>query len=131
MNAKQYVSILEESLIGTLKDYKTDPSDIIFQQDGDPKHTSGLARNWLASKHIDMASHPAQSPDMSIIEHAWNEVDRQLRARFPLPKNVEELWEVLQEEWASLDIGYITSLYESMPRRVAAVIETKGGHTRY
>ena len=52
MDAKQYISILEESLLGTLKNFKKEPSEIIFQQDGDLKHTSRLAKNWLASKHI-------------------------------------------------------------------------------
>lgn len=68
---------------------------------------------------------------MSIIEHAWNEVDHHIRARFPLPHNLEELWGALQEEWAKLDINYIRRLYESMPRRVATLIKAKGGYTRY
>lgn len=131
MNAKQYCAILEESLLGTLADYKMEPSQIIFQQDGDPKHTSGLAKSWLTKHNIDVAAHPAQSPDMNLIEHAWDQVDCQLRARFSLPSNLKQLWEVLQEEWAKLDIDYIQKLYESMLRRVAAVIETRGGHTRY
>lgn len=91
MNAKQYVAILEESLLGTLEDYKKKPSEIIFQQYGNPKHTSGLAKSWLADHDFDVASHPAQSPDMNIIEHAWKQVDHQLHARFPLPSNLEQL----------------------------------------
>jgi hypothetical protein len=131
MNATQYCNILDQSLLGTLQDYKTDTSQILYQQDGDPKHTSKLARAWFKDHNIELAAHPAQSPDMNPIEHAWDHVDRQIRARYPRPANIEELWEALQEEWAKLDVEYIRKLYESMPRRVAAVVEAKGGHTKY
>jgi len=83
MNAEQYCQILEESLLGTLRDYEKQPSDINFQQDGDPKHTSKLAHAWLASHHIDIAAHLAQSPDMNPIKHAWDYLDHQIRARYP------------------------------------------------
>lgn len=36
MDAAQYCRILQESLLGTLSDYSLDPSNIVFQQDGDP-----------------------------------------------------------------------------------------------
>ncbi|KAJ7114775.1 hypothetical protein C8R44DRAFT_582061, partial [Mycena epipterygia] len=40
MNAIQYCQILQEALLGTLSDYSLAPESIVFQQDGDPKHTS-------------------------------------------------------------------------------------------
>ena len=131
MNAVQYCDILTESLLGTLEDYSTSVSAIIYQQDNDSKHTSRRARAWFSDHGFTMASHPAQSPDMNPIKHTWDYVDRQLRKQYPRPSNVDELWAALQEEWAKLDVGYIRSLYESMPRRVEALLEAKGGHTRY
>ena len=38
-----------------------------------------------------------------------------LRSRNPLPKNLDELWEALQEEWYHIDQAYIDKLYDSMP----------------
>jgi hypothetical protein len=47
MDAKQYVSILEESFLGSLDDRKIKPKNIIFQQDNNSKHTSKLAQKWF------------------------------------------------------------------------------------
>jgi hypothetical protein len=44
MNAVQYVNILERGLLGTLDDHEIDRRSIYFQQDNNPKHTSGLAK---------------------------------------------------------------------------------------
>ncbi|TFK29620.1 hypothetical protein FA15DRAFT_547227, partial [Coprinopsis marcescibilis] len=70
-------------------------------------------------------------PDQNIIEHAWDEVDRQIRRREVQPRNIEELWVALQEEWAGLDIAYIRRLYDSIPRRIDALFEAKGAYTKY
>ncbi|KAI0323332.1 hypothetical protein GY45DRAFT_1264765 [Cubamyces sp. BRFM 1775] len=68
---------------------------------------------------------------MNIIEHVWNELDRRVRTRNPLPCNCEELWAALQEEWYRLDTTFILKLYDSLPRRVAALKAAHGHHTRY
>ena len=47
------------------------------------------------------------------------------------PKNLVELEARLKEEWARIPSIQIQELIGSMPRRVAAVIEAKGGHTSY
>lgn len=68
---------------------------------------------------------------MNLIEHAWNALDKQLHRRDHLPTSEDELWEVLQEEWAKLDIEYVRKLYMSMPRQVACLKDAKGGYTKY
>lgn len=68
---------------------------------------------------------------MNIIEHAWEELDRRLRARAVLPRNTDQLWEILQEEWANLDMDYINSLYDSFTRRVQALHDAEGHYTKY
>ncbi|KAG1795811.1 uncharacterized protein HD556DRAFT_1219161, partial [Suillus plorans] len=70
-------------------------------------------------------------PDMSIIEHVWDYLDRRVRTRTPLPRNCTELWEALVEEWGRVEEKYITKLYESMPERIKALLDAKGGHTKY
>ena len=107
MNAIQYCDILKESLLGTLEDYSTDSSNIILVQDNDPKHTSKLATKWFEDHVIEVLDWASSSPDMNIIEHAWDEVDKCLHARTPLSRNLDELWDVLVEEWAKLDISYV------------------------
>jgi len=43
----------------------------------------------------------------------------------------EDLVAAVQEEWAKLDMAKVNSLIESMPRRLQAVIDAKGGSTKY
>jgi hypothetical protein len=44
----------------------------------------------------------------------------------PLLHNLDELWAALQEEWAKIDMGTINTLYESMPRPMAALAKANG-----
>ena len=131
MDAKKYCAILEESLLGTLRDYDIPPRRFIFQQDNDRKHTSRLATRWFEDHNIILLPWPSSSPDMNIIEHVWDELERRVRRRNPLPRNVDELWAALQEEWYGLDPEYIRRLYDSLPRRVQALKDAHGLHTRY
>ena len=74
---------------------------------------------------------PAQSPDLNPIENLWDELERQVRAHTPLPKNREDLWEILQEEWLNFDTNKYQNLIDSMLRQIAAVIQSKGHPTKY
>jgi hypothetical protein len=83
MDGPAYVRILKEGLLGTLKDYGmkcTGKYGYIFQQDNDPKHTSHVVSEFLAKKKIKKLPWPPSSPDMSIIEHVWDQIDRRVRA---------------------------------------------------
>ncbi|KAI0245576.1 hypothetical protein BJV78DRAFT_1137559, partial [Lactifluus subvellereus] len=64
-------------------------------------------------------------------EHVWDQLDASIHARCPLPHNSREMWSALQEEWANFSMEALHKLYESMPHRVAALVEAKGSHTKY
>jgi hypothetical protein len=42
-----------------------------------------------------------------------------------------ELWRRVEVEWYNIPVQVRIGLIESMPRRVAAVLEAKGGYTKY
>jgi hypothetical protein len=44
---------------------------------------------------------------------------------------MRELWERVDKEWNEIEPEVCQNLIESMPRRVEAVIQAKGGYTKY
>ena len=52
MDGDLYLQILKDELQKTLEYYSLNPSDIIFQQDNDPKHTCRLVKNWLEEQEF-------------------------------------------------------------------------------
>lgn len=68
---------------------------------------------------------------MNIIEHVWDYLDKMVRTRNHRPRNRDELWLALLDEWNKIDIQYIRNLYESMPVRVEVLKAAKGWYTKY
>ena len=46
-------------------------------------------------------------------------------------KGVLELWKRIGAKWGMIEIEECQRLIECMPRRLGAVIQAKGGHTKY
>ena len=63
---------------------------------------------------------PAYSPDMSPIEHVWNDLDRRVRQSVPVPANIQQLCLAIEEEWENIPQATINSLTSSMQSRCRA-----------
>jgi len=131
MGADLYTRILDDDLQASLDFYNKSSGDIIFQQDGDPKHHSKLAQAWFKDHDIQVLLWPAQSPDLNPIEHLWDYIKRRLGEYGEDPKGILELWERIEKEWAKIPASVCQNLIESMPRRIQAVLKAKGGNTKY
>jgi hypothetical protein len=70
---------------------------------------------------------PAQSPDLNIIEPLSSVLETRVRNRFPFLTSLKQLDGVLQEEWYKIPLETVQNLYESIPRRNAAMLKAKGG----
>ncbi|GFY28029.1 transposable element Tcb2 transposase [Trichonephila clavipes] len=105
----------------------------VFQDDNAPVHTSRCVQTWL-HEHDDEVEHLTwcpQSPDLNIIEPLWGYLENKVRVRFPPPRTLFELETVLHEEWVQIPMNFVQDLYFSIPRRMEAVIQAKGGPTPY
>ncbi|GFX04594.1 transposable element Tcb2 transposase [Trichonephila clavipes] len=97
----------------------------ISQQDNARPHTAKVAQDFL--RHFKTHPWPACSPDLSLVEHAWDRLKRQM----PSCHSVHDLELAVQDLWAHLPQDNIRCLINSMPDRVAACIAAGGGRTCY
>jgi hypothetical protein len=107
-------------------------NDAVFQDDSVPIDTAGSVQSWF-EKHECELQHlrwPLRSPHLSIIERLWSVLEARMRNRFPPPTSLKQFEGVLLEEWYKIPLKTVQNLYESIPRRTAAVLKAKGGPTR-
>ena len=105
----------------------------ILMQDGSPCHQAHPNSAWFAEKHdIKVLPWPGQSPDQNPIEQLFAILKWEV-AKLPPATNREELKLRILQGWRNLgrrrDI--LRNLCNSMPRRVAALLDSQGGPTKY
>ncbi len=72
---------------------------------------------------------PSISPDLNPIEYLWGILKRKVEER--KVSNIHQLHDVVMEEWKRTPVATCEALVNSMPKRVKAVLENNGGHTKY
>lgn len=74
-----------------------------YYQDGNaPSHRTGVMKAFLAQEGIQWLPWPTQPPDINVTEHKWNELDRQIQKRDPSPNMMQQLCDVVKEEWDAI-----------------------------
>jgi len=83
-------------------------------------------REWITTHGV-----APQSADLNPIEHLCHHLKTRLRDYERPPSGIVELWERAQKEWNDIPASVCQNLGESMPRRIQAVLQAKGGYTKY
>ncbi|GFX14571.1 transposable element Tcb1 transposase [Trichonephila clavipes] len=81
----------------------------IFQQDNARPHKARAAKDFL--RHLQTFLWPAHSPDLSPVEHMWD----QLRRQMPLCHSVHDLELAVQDLWAQLPQDNIRQCFSKHP----------------
>ena len=107
----------------------------IFLQDGDPSQNSKRARDTWEALGYSMFSIPPRSPDLNPIENTFHLIGKKLK-KDAIEMNLEqETYEQfvrrVKKTVLNFDQGIIDKTIASMPRRIAAVIKSKGQRTKY
>lgn len=132
MNLPRYqTQALEGGLLDFYAFMKALKGSVLFQQDNTSSHKSKSTKKWLTRHHIPLLFHPPSSPDLNPIEPAWHELKTRLRALPHPPNIVDALKHAVQQAWNELLLDDIEKHIRGMLDRVNAVLEAKGGHTRF
>ncbi|GFT17387.1 transposable element Tcb1 transposase [Trichonephila clavipes] len=104
---------------------------VIFQQNNARPHVARIVQRFFVNHQIELLPWPARSPDLSPIENMWSMVVQKLTQITPAAATPDQLWQRVEAAWSAVPQEHILSLFELMPRRVAAVIASNGGYSGY
>ncbi|KAJ1303772.1 hypothetical protein OPQ81_008195 [Rhizoctonia solani] len=125
------MQILEDEFLQSLEHLGMDSDEVIYMHDNATPHKAKITLKWLEEHGIECLEWPANSPDLNPIENLWAELKRKLGEYKEPPNGILELWERVQAVWDQFAPAYCQKLIESMPRRMALVLEKKGKPISY
>ena len=76
--------------------------DNVCQRDHARCHVARVCQDFLNQNHIRVLPSSALSPDLSPIEHLWDELGRRVRHRQHPPETLQELRDALVNEWNNI-----------------------------
>lgn len=128
VNAAKYQQILENSLLPSVEKLNI-VENYIFQQDGAACHTAKTTKKWFGDHNVNVLSWPSNSPDLNVIETVWHKMKQSLRNN--PQRTLPELKAKIEQIWNAFSPEQCRSLIESMPKRIRAVIKSKGDVTPF
>ena len=93
-------------------------------------HVARICRQFLNRNNVNVLPWPELSPDMNPFEHIWDYFGRKIRARGKV-HNLRDLENASIQQWNNIPNVVIRRYVMSMRGRLAAYINSRGGHTRY
>ncbi|GFX73698.1 transposable element Tc1 transposase [Trichonephila clavipes] len=128
LNGQRYISeVLEPVVLPYLQGLAT----AIFQQDNALPHVARIVQSFFVNHQIELFLWPARSPDLSPIDNMWFMVAQRLTQITPPAATPDQLWQRMEAASSAVPLEHIQKLFESMPRRVSAVIINNGGNYVY
>ncbi len=100
-------------------------SDGYFQQDNASCHKAQIISDWFLEhdNEFTLLKWPPQSPDLNLIEHLWDVVEREIHIMDVQPANLQQLRDAVMSIWTKISEECFQHLVESMPRRIKAVLK--------
>ena len=124
-----------DDLVDVWQEVEDTIGDPIIEQHGAKIHTTRDTRAWFAGNNIHVMEWPSNFPDLNPIEHCQQRLQEKLHQPFP---NIHQnkggpdtvcrcLAEALNVVCTpDIEGDFLESLWESIPRRVATILDAKG-----
>jgi transposase len=111
ITGEAYEKILKDHLLPFIQ--SLDSSKLwVFQDDNARPHRAGRVEQFKQDNDVLSLPWPPQSPDLNPIENLWDELERRVRKRENIPRNKDDLFAALEEEWYQIDIGHQENRYK-------------------
>lgn len=131
-NAAAFEDIVDSVVIPYALDGPFADGLYYLQHDRSPIHMARSVKHLLDERGVMVIEWPPQGADMNIIENVWGAMKKSLSSRQLQGGSRDALWQAVEEEWQRLRAtDFAARLFESIPRRVAAVVSAKGDFTKY
>ena len=127
MRGPRYTEVIRDHLVPFMKSHGT----TVFMQDGAPCHRVRTVKDIIRVNGWTMIDWPGNSPDLNPIENLWNFIKDKLEELYLT--NLPDLKREILKYWVMVlnDTDYCQKVVASMPRRLQAVIDAGGSHTKY
>jgi hypothetical protein len=127
MDGPFYVKILQDQLLPAVR--RMYRRNWRLQQDNNPKHTSRVAKEFIAENGINVIDWPFNSPDLNPIENMWQIIKNNVEKW--MPQNINELKRFLVEEWEAIPQETVNNLIFSMKNRCESILAKNGDRIPY
>ena len=99
--------------------------NLILQQDNARPHVARVCQDFLTNNNTAPLAWSPYSPDLTPIEHMWDELDRRVRKCRnppppPPPATLAQLRNALIDEWNNIPMRTVNALVNSVQRRIRA-----------
>ena len=128
--AVDFIEVVYDAVLCHYYYHHDNPEELILMEDGAPVHRSNLPKQWREAIGLTKLTWPANSPDLNPIENIWKICKDKVQSGIR-PKNKEEMFEAVKLAWDEIPQDFFLTLLESMPARIKAVVDNKGGSTRW
>ena len=129
VNAAKYQEVLAEVGMKQFLRHHPHPS-VEFMEDGAPAHCAKSTKEWHRRNGVRLfQGWPGNSPDLNPIENLWSQMKHLQRTKRATSK--EAIKKIVRKVCNAIAPEYLEKLYESLPRRMQAVIESGGAHMKY
>ena len=126
----QYREILDTNLFSSVENifgYREHP--FVFMDDNATPHRARALQDWLFQQGVTRMDWPPQSPDANPIENLWDDIGKQVLKDRPFTRAA--LIQSVFRAWGNITAQRVQHLYETLPRRMPAIIRSRGYPTKY
>ena len=132
VNGDVYRSKIVPLIVQAVRQHRADSvfqQEPLVMQDNASIHNAHETIALFNDLNVRLMSWPANSPDLNPIENVWCLLKHRIGRH--LPKNRAEVIAAIQFEWGRLTSSDVSRCCQSMRQRCQAVIDAKGGHTKW